>query len=46
MEVLELSPGVIAFVRPDEGANAGLIRTTDGVVVVDTTSSATRRTSG
>jgi cyclase len=39
MEILEVSPGVIAFVRPDEGANVGLIRTPDGVVVVDTTSS-------
>jgi cyclase len=39
MEILEVSPGVTAFVRPDEGANVGLIRTADGVVVVDTTSS-------
>lgn len=37
MEMVEVSPGVIAFVRPDEGANAGLIHTADGVVVVDTT---------
>ncbi len=37
MKILEVSPGVIAFVRPDEGANVGLIRTADGVVVVDTT---------
>jgi cyclase len=40
MEIVEVSPGVIAFLRPDEGANAGLIRTADGVVVVDTTSCA------
>jgi cyclase len=40
METIEVSPGVIAFVRPDDGANAGLIRTADGVVVVDTTSCA------
>ena len=39
MEIVEVSPGVTAFVRPDEGANAGLIRTADGVVIVDTTSS-------
>ena len=37
MEIVEVSPGVIAFLRPDEGANAGLIHTADGVVVVDTT---------
>jgi cyclase len=41
MEIVEVSPGVIAFVRPpDEGANAGLIHAADGVVVVDTTSCA------
>ena len=39
MEIVEVSPGVAAFVRLDEGANIGLIRTADGVVVVDTTSS-------
>jgi cyclase len=39
MEIAEVSPGVTAFVRLDEGANIGLIRTADGVVVVDTTSS-------
>jgi cyclase len=39
MEIVEVSPGVIAFVRPDDGANTGLIRTPDGAVVVDTTSS-------
>ncbi len=38
MRTIELSPGVIAFVRLDEGANIGLIRTTDGAVVVDTPS--------
>ncbi len=37
MEMIEVSPGVVAFVRSDGGANAGLIRTADGVVVVDTT---------
>jgi cyclase len=39
MEIVEVSPGVTTFVRLDEGANVGLIRTADGVVVVDTTSS-------
>jgi hypothetical protein len=34
MEVVEVSSGVIAFVRLDEGANAGLIRTADGVVII------------
>lgn len=40
MEMIEVRPGVIAFVRPEEGANASLIHTRDGAVVVDTTSSA------
>ena len=39
MKIVEVSPGVTAFVRPDEGANIGLIRTADGVVIVDTASS-------
>lgn len=37
MEIVEVSPGVIIFLRPDEGANAGLIQTAEGVVVIDTT---------
>ena len=40
MEMVEPGQGVIAFIRPDEGANAGLIRTAGGAVVVDTTSCA------
>jgi cyclase len=40
MRVEEVGPGIVAFVRPEEGANAGLIRTAHGVIVVDTTSSA------
>lgn len=39
MEIVEPSPGIIVFQRPDEGANASLIRTARGAVVVDTTSS-------
>jgi cyclase len=38
MQLFEVSPGVLACVRPDEGANVGLIRTVEGPVVVDTTS--------
>jgi cyclase len=38
MEIKEVSPGVIAFIRPEGGANVGLIQTTDGSVVIDTTS--------
>jgi cyclase len=40
MEMLEVEAGIIAFIRPQEGANASLIRTADGAVVIDTTSSA------
>jgi cyclase len=40
MDVVEPSPGVIVFQRPDEGANASLIHTADGVIVIDTTSCA------
>jgi len=40
MNVVEPAPGVCAFIRPDEGANATLLRTERSVVVVDTTSSA------
>jgi cyclase len=38
MEIKEVSPGVIAFIRPEGGANVGLIQTTEGTVVIDTTS--------
>jgi cyclase len=38
VEVSEISPGVIAFIRPEGGANVGLIQTTDGMIVIDTTS--------
>ena len=40
MQMMEVSPGVVAFVRPTEGANASLIRTGEGIVIVDTTSCA------
>jgi cyclase len=38
MEINEVSPGVIAFIRPEGGASVGLIHTTAGEVLVDTTS--------
>lgn len=40
MQIAEVTPEVIAFLRPDEGANVGLIRTADGIVLIDTTSCA------
>jgi cyclase len=39
MRIEELSLGVKAFVRPDEGANVGFIDTDKGWIVIDTTSS-------
>jgi cyclase len=39
MDILRPSPGVIVFQRPDEGANASLIQTAKGTVIIDTTSS-------
>ena len=38
MDILQPSPSVIVFQRPDEGANASLIQTAKGAVVIDTTS--------
>jgi cyclase len=38
MIIEELSPGLIAFIRPAGGANVGLIKTTAGAVIIDTTS--------
>ena len=34
MEVAEVSPGLITFLRPDEGSNAGLIRTAHAPALV------------
>jgi cyclase len=39
MEILRIDSFVTAFIRPDEGANAGLIHTPNGMILVDTTSS-------
>lgn len=38
MEIIRIASHVTAFIRPDEGANVGLIHTPKGMVVVDTTS--------
>jgi len=38
MELASLGSRVTAFLRPSEGANAGLIHTSQGFVVIDTTS--------
>jgi cyclase len=38
MEIVELGQGAVACLRPEEGANVGLIRTEAGAVVIDTTS--------
>ena len=40
MNVVEPAPGIHACIRPDEGANATILTTAQGAVVVDTTSSA------
>jgi cyclase len=40
LDVVEPAPWVRACVRPDEGANATILATAEGAVVVDTTSSA------
>jgi cyclase len=37
MEMHKVSPGVIVFVHPEGRSNCGMIHTTDGVVLVDTT---------
>lgn len=39
MEIVELGSGAAAVLRPEEGANVGLIQTAAGAVMVDTTSS-------
>jgi glyoxylase-like metal-dependent hydrolase (beta-lactamase superfamily II) len=41
MEILRIDSFVTAFIRPDEGANVGLIHTPNGMVLIDTTSSPT-----
>jgi cyclase len=37
METHEIAAGVIAFVHPEGRSNCGMIRTTEGVILIDTT---------
>lgn len=39
MDIIRLDPCVTAFIRPNEGANVGLINTPGGMILIDTTSS-------
>jgi cyclase len=39
MEIIKIDSHVTAFIRPDEGANVGLIHTPNGIILIDTTSS-------
>lgn len=39
MEIIKIDPFVTAFIRPEEGVNADLIHTPQGIIVIDTTSS-------
>jgi cyclase len=39
MEIIRINSLVTAFIRPDEGANVGLIQTPVGMILIDTTSS-------
>jgi cyclase len=41
MEIIRIGSLVTAFIRPNEGANAGLIHTPNGMILIDTTSSPT-----
>jgi cyclase len=38
MEILRIDSHFTAFIRPEQGANVGLIHTTEGMVLIDTTS--------
>ena len=37
MEMKEVSPGIVVFVHPEGRSNCGMVHTTEGVVLVDTT---------
>ncbi len=37
MEMHEVSPGVMVFIHPEGRSNCGMIHTTEGVVLIDTT---------
>ncbi len=39
MEIIHKHASVTAFIRPEQGANVGLLRTNDGAILIDTTSS-------
>jgi cyclase len=39
MEIIRIESRITAFIRPDEGANVGLIHTPNGIILIDTTSS-------
>ncbi len=39
MEIARIDSFATAFIRPDEGANVGLIHTPEGMILIDTTSS-------
>jgi cyclase len=39
MEIFDILPFFTAFIRPEDGANVGLFRTSEGMVLIDTTSS-------
>jgi glyoxylase-like metal-dependent hydrolase (beta-lactamase superfamily II) len=39
MEIIRIDPFVTAFIRPEVGANVGLIHTPKGMILIDTTSS-------
>ncbi len=39
MEIVKVDPLVTAFIRPKDGANVGLIHTSEGNILIDTTSS-------
>jgi len=41
MEIIKIDAHVTAFIRPDEGANVGLIHTPNGMILIDTSSSPT-----
>ena len=39
MEIIRIDSLATAFIRPDDGANVGLIHTSNGMILIDTTSS-------
>ena len=39
MEILRIDSSISAFIRPEVGANVGLVQTPEGMFLIDTTSS-------